>query len=314
MTQHVVVLAPSPQLTVTVEELEGQPDIHLHAGGQGIWQARMITSLGVPVVLCATFGGETGGVLRGLVTGPDIDVRSRDVRARNGAYVHDRRDGGRTPVVTAHADSLSRHEVDDLYEMTLVEGLRAGIAVLSAPTEDGVLPSSVYRRLTADLTSHDCRVVVDLSGERLDAALEGGPTVVKVSHEELVDDGRAENDELPALIGAARKIADSGVRAVIVSRAAEATLALVGDRTFLIESPALQTVDTKGGGDSMTAGVVAALAQGEEIEDALTLGAAAGAINVTRHGLGTGSGETIRALRDHVTLREIGPDGTESTS
>lgn len=56
MNGGVMVFAPSPQLTVTVEERGGEPDLHLHAGGQGVWQARMIASLGVPVTMCAARG------------------------------------------------------------------------------------------------------------------------------------------------------------------------------------------------------------------------------------------------------------------
>ncbi|HEY0450795.1 5'/3'-nucleotidase SurE [Actinophytocola sp.] len=94
MTDQVAVFAPSPQVTVTVEELEGRPDVHLHAGGQGFWQSRMITALGSPVTLCCAFGGETGQVLRHLMQVPGIEVRARAGTARNGAYVHDRRGGG----------------------------------------------------------------------------------------------------------------------------------------------------------------------------------------------------------------------------
>lgn len=42
-----------PELTVTVEDRNGVPDLHVHAGSQGVWQARMITSLGVRVSLVA---------------------------------------------------------------------------------------------------------------------------------------------------------------------------------------------------------------------------------------------------------------------
>lgn len=58
----VVVFAPLPVLTVTVEDRSGADDIHVHAGGQGVWQSRMLSSLGVPVVLCSALGGETGDV------------------------------------------------------------------------------------------------------------------------------------------------------------------------------------------------------------------------------------------------------------
>ena len=293
--------APSPELTVTVEELDGTPDIHIHAGGQGVWMSRMIESLGAEVVLCAALGGETGQVLRHLI---GVELRARDVAARNGGYVHDRRDGGRDQLVRMPADALSRHELDDLYEMTLVEALNAGVAVLSGPAEhDTPVPDSVYERLAKDLGGNGCRVIVDLSGDRLAAALAGGPSVVKVSHEEMVSDGLAKSDSLPDLAEGCREVAESGASAVVVSRAAEETLAWLDGKFYLVEVPDLSPVDTRGGGDSMTAGLAAGLAQGKSLEESLKLGAAAGAVNVTRHGLGTGSGDVVRELVERVRLR-----------
>ncbi|MER5266520.1 PfkB family carbohydrate kinase [Actinosynnema sp. NPDC002837] len=301
MPGRVAVFAPSPELTVTVEDLDGTPDIHIHAGGQGVWMSRMIESLGAEVVLCSALGGETGHVLRHLI---DVELKARDVAARNGGYVHDRRDGGRDQLVRMPADALSRHELDDLYEMTLIEALNAGVAVLSGPAEaDTPVPDSVYERLAKDLRGNGCDVVVDLSGERLAAALAGGPTVVKVSHEELVSDGLAESDSLPDLAEGCRRVAESGASAVVVSRAAEETLAWLDGTLHLVETPDLSPVDTRGGGDSMTAGLAAGLALGRSVEESLKLGAAAGAVNVTRHGLGTGSGDVVRALVDRVRLR-----------
>jgi 1-phosphofructokinase len=39
--------------------------------------------------------------------------------------------------------------------------------------------------------------------------------------------------------------------------------------------------------------------------EAITLGAAAGALNVTRHGLGTGDPEAIEKLRELVSVRSF---------
>ena len=62
-TERVAVLAPSPIVTVTVENAGGDgPEIHFHAGGQGFWVARMAARLGARVVLCAAIGGESGRV------------------------------------------------------------------------------------------------------------------------------------------------------------------------------------------------------------------------------------------------------------
>ncbi|MGW5055317.1 1-phosphofructokinase family hexose kinase [Actinokineospora sp. NPDC004072] len=302
----VVVFAPSPQLTVTVEAVGGQPDLHIHPGGQGVWQARMLAVLDVPVTLCGAFGGETGMVLRHLVGEGGIRVCGRDVAARNGAYIHDRRDGERDSLVEMPPDPLTRHELDDLYALTLREALAAGTAILGGVHDPRVAPPALYKRLTADLSELGCRVVVDLAGEYLAAAREGGPSVIKVSHEELLEAGAAEADTVPELVRAAHHLAETGAELVLVSRAGEPAIARTREGVLAIEVPSLHQVDTRGAGDSMTAAVTAALANGESMADALRLGGAAGALNVTRHGLGSGEGAAIRAIARQVRLVPVG--------
>jgi len=63
----VCVFAPSPLLTVTVEhDVHEFDQLHVHVGGQGLWIARMVRTLGMRPQLCAVFGGETGQVARYL--------------------------------------------------------------------------------------------------------------------------------------------------------------------------------------------------------------------------------------------------------
>jgi 1-phosphofructokinase len=57
----------------------------------------------------------------------------------------------------------------------------------------------------------------------------------------------------------------------------------------------------------MTAGVAAVLAQGGTLCDAVRTGAAAGALNVTRHGLGTGRIDAVQVLTERVKLTPV-PD------
>ncbi|OZM70427.1 phosphofructokinase [Amycolatopsis antarctica] len=306
MDKRVMVFAPSPQLTVTIENLGGDADLHIHAGGQGLWQARMVASLGVPVVLCAALGGETGTVLRHLIEADGIELVEETVLSRNGGYVHDRRDDQRTSIAEAPGDAISRHELDALYERTLLEGLRSETVLLSGPADGRTVPVEAYGRLAADLRANGCRVLADLAGERLDVVLAGGLDFVKVSHEELLDDGRAEADEPEQLVAAMHALRERGASSVLVSRADKPALALLhgdGDRVFEVEMPSLHPVDPRGAGDSMTAAVAASLTLGESLTDAIRLGAAAGALNVTRRGLGTSGGDGARELAERVELR-----------
>lgn len=306
MNRGVMVFAPSPQLTVTVEERGGEPDLHLHAGGQGVWQARMVASLGVPVTMCTALGGETGQVVGHLIAAEGIDLAAVQVDSRNGGYVHDRRDGRRTPLVQAPGDPLARHELDDLYEAALVRGLRADVAVLSGPADPRLVPAQVYRRLATDLMANGVCVLADLSGDALDAVVAGGPSFIKVSHEELLDDGRAASADRDDLVDAMHKLHGDGAGSVLVSRAAEPSLALLHESLHEVRVPPLVPVDTRGAGDSMTGAVAASIALGESWESALALGAAAGALNVTRRGLATGGGDSVRWLAGRVQLRQIG--------
>lgn len=306
MPPAVVVFAPSPLLTVTIEDRAGQPDIHVHAGGQGVWQARMITTLGVPVVLCAALGGEAGDVLEHLLPAEDVELRVVRVGTRNGGYVHDRRSDDREPIAEAPGGPLDRHEQDELYEVVLREGIVHGTAILAGPNSDQVIPASLYRRLATDLSANGCSVAADLAGERLDAVLAGGPAVIKVSHEELIADGRAESEEPAALVEAMKQLRADGAGTVIVSRAADPALALPadGEEVLEIRVPPLQPAEPRGAGDSMTAGVVASLVRGDPVREALRTGAACGALNVVRRGLGTGGEAAIRTLAERVELAE----------
>ena len=55
----------------------------------------------------------------------------------------------------------------------------------------------------------------------------------------------------------------------------------------------------------MVGAMAATLAQGRSLEEALRWGAAAGAANFLRHGLGTGSRDVVEDLLPRVELREL---------
>lgn len=307
MAERAFVFAPDPLLTVTVEAGGDGDEIHLHAGGQGFWVAQMIANLGVEVSLCGPFGGESGRVVRTLVDqGPGIRLRAIKTAGCNGVYVHDRRNGERVKVAETPPDPLGRHELDDLYGAGLVQGLEAEVSVLAGPGpwETPVIPPDTYTRLATDLRANGKAVIADLCGEPLQCALQGGLTLLKVSHEELINDGRVAEADEDELIEAMFTLQKEGADNVLITRAEEPALALVDGSVVTICPPVLSVVDHRGAGDSMTAGVAAGLAKGLDMLDALRLGAAAAALNVTRRGLATGDRREIERLANHIELEQ----------
>lgn len=299
------VFCPTPFVTVTVEDVSGSPDIHIHAGGQGVWVGRMLRALGVSPVLCMPCGGETGRLLGPLLEGESLAVRTVDSAGQTAAYVHDRTGGERTVIAQTEPAPLGRHEADELYTAMLELAARADVCVLCGPAADGVLPEDTYRRLPADIHALGTPLVADLSGKALRDALTGGLEVLKVSHKEVLADGWADDDSVPALRTAMERLHTAGAQAVVVSRAHEPALALIEGHLVSVHGPVLQRVDHRGAGDSMTAGFAAGVARRADWSEALRLGAAAGALNVTRHGLATGERSAIDALAERVTVTPV---------
>lgn len=302
----VCVFGASPLLTITIEaDAQGCPEVHVHAGGQGFWVARMVAELGVRVRLCGAFGGETGRFLPDMMREVGIDVLAAERAGANGAYLQDRRDGQRQQIVEAPATPLSRHDLDNLYSLTLAEAMESDVVVLSGTRSAEEMPAETYSRLASDAGRLGALVVGDLSGEPLQEAVDGGLTVLKASHEDLVSDGEAASEALPDLVETARRFARRGVRCMVISRADEPTLALLDGRLIQAEAPSLNAVEHRGAGDSMTAAIAAALARKAPFEQAIRLGVAAGAANVTRRGLATGHRQVIEQLAARVELREV---------
>ena len=304
----VMIFAPSPLLTVTIEDDAGGPDLHVHPGGQGVWQARMLRTFGRSVAICAALTGEVGRVVRHLLEDDGVEVHPVLREGRGAGYVHDRRGGERVVVAESAGEPLSRHELDELYALALREALDARIVLLSGPANEGILPDDVYRRLAADLSAAGRPPIVDLAGARLAAALEGGVRLAKVSDDELHAAGEATGESVAELVAAARRIRDAGARSVVISRAGRSTLLVDGDLAYAVSVPVMEEVDPRGAGDSFTAALVSALLDDEPVTEAVALGVAAGALNVTRHGLGSGDAEAIRRLRGRVTVEEWATD------
>lgn len=299
----IAVLSPAVYVSITIEHAEGGDDIHVHAGGQGIWVARMLHHLGHHPVACAPVGGETGHTLLGLIDDWDIDVHVVETLAETPAYVHDRRDGDRVELARSHPPTLRRHELDELYDRFLELALDARRCVVTGPEGSESPPPSFYRRLGKDLEATGIEVVADLHGDTLDAFLENGPiSALKVSSDDLVEDGRLdEHHEDDAVDQVSDELVERGVRNVVVSHGSS-ILATTHEGRFRVTGPELDPVDTRGSGDSMTAALASALAHGLDTEATLARAWAAGAANVTRHGLGSANATLIDQLTEFADV------------
>ena len=296
------VFGPNPLLSISVEQRAAEGDeIHIHAAGQGVWVTRMAGELGAAPVLCGLIGGEIGAVLRPLLEQLPGELRLVETTGPSGCYVNDRRGGERELVSLVASPPPSRHEVDDLFSATCAAALDAGVLAVCNPYPAETLPLDLYGSLVADARENGARVLVDLSSPRLDSALEGSPDLVKLNDWELAEfvSGPVEGAELRS---AAEELRRRGAGTVVVTRAGRPALVLREDGAWWLTPPHFDRGTREGCGDSMMGALAACFAEGRDWREALLIGAAAGAANFLRRGLGTGARQVIEDLSRQVEL------------
>jgi 1-phosphofructokinase len=299
---RVAVFAPHPLLSITIERRGDDDDVHVHAAGQGVWVARMAAELGAEPVLCGFAGGEPAVALVALLDRLPGEWRLTRTAAPTGCYVTDRRDGERRVVARAWATPPSRHELDDLVSATCAAALTSELLVVCNPFPGDSLPIDVYGRLVADVRQNGTPVLVDLSSPRLERALEGRPELVKLNDWELAEAVRGPVGTPAAMDAAVAYLRDLGARTVVVTRGADPCVVYREDEVWRLVPPRFERGAREGCGDAMMGALAACRARGLDWRSALATGAAAGAANFLRHGLGTGRRDVVEELARSVRL------------
>ena len=301
---RIAVFAPSPMLSVTIEARgEGRDDVHCHPAGQGVWLSRMAGELGAWPVLCSLIGGETGTVLEPLVERLPGERRLVRSHSSSGCYVTDRRSGEREVLAQAYVEPPSRHEADELVAATTAAAMESDVLAICNPYPGDAMPLDVYGNLVANARAAGVRVIADLSSPRLEPTAAAEPELVKLNDWELAAYVAGPVDTPQRLRAAAKKLRDLGARNVLVTRAGDPALALLGDEAWELVPPKLEAGSREGCGDTMMGAIAAALSWGSDLPEAMVLGAGAGAVNFLHHGLGTGSRREVEELAREVELR-----------
>jgi 1-phosphofructokinase len=298
----ITVFAPNPLVNITIEGRGATDDIHVHAGGQGVWVARTAGELGAEPILCSFIGGEPGELLRPLLDALPGERRLVETASPSGCAVVDRRGGGREMLASAWSEPPSRHEADDLVSATMAAALNSSALAVCNPWPGDLLPLEVYGTLVADARANGVPVLVDLSTPRLDSALDGGPDIVKINDWELAEYVCGPVDG-PRLRASAELLLERGAGAAVITRGGQPALAVNREGAWTIVPPRLERGFREGCGDSMLGAMAATIGAGEGFERALVLGAAAGAACFLRHGLGSAKRSVIEELAERVELR-----------
>ncbi|MCB2048389.1 MAG: 1-phosphofructokinase family hexose kinase [Novosphingobium sp.] len=268
----------------------------LFPGGGGINVARVLARLGRSVSCVYLAGGTTGPTFEALVAEHGLHAVPVPIAGttRIATTVHEARSGLEyrfTPPGPNVSEAEWRACIDRLEEM------EADWLIASGSLPEGV-PTDFYAHLAAQAARKGTRLVLDSSGEALRAGVAGGGVYMAKPNQDEFEKLTGRTFATPQAIGeAAREVVrTSGMIAIVVTLGNEGAVLATADHFEFCPALALETKSAVGAGDSFVAGMVHALAGGEDMADAFRLGMASGSAAILTAGTSLALREDIERL------------------
>jgi 1-phosphofructokinase family hexose kinase len=281
-------------------------------GGKGVNVARVLKTLGAPVIATGLAGGATGTRIVDQLT--QLSVLSDFVRigeeSRTNTAVIDPTTGEQTEI-NEKGPKVTPQEVELFVDKLLYLAKGASLCVFAGSLPRDV-DTDIYSFLIRELRKLNVTTVVDTDGDPLRRAVRAEPDVVSpniLEAEELV--GHEFNDDEDRTY-AVEEICEMGAREALMTmpdgcfarmhppHAPEPLVYRVRVRGGAIEPRA-----TVGSGDAFLAGYVASRYQNRPVEEALAFAVACGAESTQHLGAGLVDPDRVQRLLGEVDVERL---------
>jgi 1-phosphofructokinase family hexose kinase len=278
-------------------------------GGKGVNVARVLKTLGAPVIATGLAGGATGTRIVDQLT--QLSVLSDFVRigeeSRTNTAVIDPTNGEQTEI-NERGPKVSEREIELFTDKLLYLAKGASVCVFAGSLPRDV-DSDIYAHLIRELRRMGVFTVIDTDGDPLRRAVRAEPDVISpnvLESEELV--GHEFNDDEDRMI-AVREMCELGAHGAIMTMGdgcfAQLTVPDSPERVLFrvrVRPGAVEPRSTVGSGDAFLAGFVAARYQNRDISGALAFGVACGAESTQHLGAGLVDPDRVERLLGEIEV------------
>ncbi len=245
-------------------------------GGGGINVSRALAHLGCDSLAMYFGGGFNAHFFKKMLTEEKIQSLVVPVKTniRTNIIVVERSTGSQ------YRFGMVSHPVKDndwksfLRKLEKQSGYEYVVASGSLP--EGV-PLDFFARVSAIVKKSNAKLIVDTSGEALQAAVQEGVFMIKPNLNELSSLYGKEELKMDEAVFAAKSIINrKGCEVMVVSMGKNGGLLVTVDENFHVVPPDIEVKSTVGAGDSMVAGMVYAISKEMKWNDVLQYGIACG--------------------------------------
>ena len=254
-------------------------------GGGGINVSRALKKLGGSSLLLYTSGGFTGKKLDKLLAEEDLNKQAVEIEAETRENL----------IISEKASNLQYRfgmpgpKINDREYKEIFKTLKElkpfpDYLVISGSIPQGI-NSDIYAEMAELAKKRNARVIVDVSGPPLKSAVEEGVFLIKPNLGEFQDlVGKELENEEQIIDEALKLINNNSAQVVVVSIGAGGALLVTEKSAEFMRPPTVPIKSKVGAGDSMVAGIVLSLAQGESLKNSFFYGLAAGSAAVMTPG------------------------------
>jgi len=276
-----ITLNPALDKSITVPELVPEKKLRalsakVEPGGGGINISRALKKLGVASEAIILSGGYTGKTLEALLSKEQVAFTAieteGDTRENFVVFDEDKK--------LQYRFGMPGERVSD-QELGLLMQAIGNCAHVDYVVLSGSLPpgtsTTVFHEIAIIAQQLNAKLIVDTSGDGLKAAVKEGLYLIKPNLRELASLVGKEWIDMADVIVTARQVIVAGAcKAMAVSMGADGAMLITATEHYKAAAPQAPVLSTVGAGDSMVAGMLAALTKGWGWEQVLQYGVAAG--------------------------------------
>lgn len=274
-------------------------EVYYYPGGKGINVSRVLQRLGVKSTVLGFTGGFTGNYIADFlqqegiatdfidtneITRINVKIKSNEESELNGPG----------PNISLEQQKMLLTRINELKEDDWF--------VLAGSLPDSI-PHTFYNKIAEYCSKQGVRFVLDTSGPALKELIQTKPFLIKPNQHELGQLFDTDITDKTDAIHYATKLADYGVKNVIVSLGKDGAIMISGNKKWKAASPKGTAVNTVGAGDSLVSGFLASYLKNQDPAEAFQYGVAAGSATAFQTDLC--SKEDVASLVSEVNINQL---------
>ncbi|MCP3028185.1 1-phosphofructokinase [Halobacillus sp. A5] len=270
-----------------------------YPGGKGINVSRVMKRLGVSTTALGFIGEFTGQFITDFLDKETISHRF--VNTKDYTRINVKLKGDKESEINGPGPNVSEDQLSSLFQQ--IKSLQPEDIFILAGSVPSSLPKDFYSQIADICASKNVPLVADTSGDALKQLIGKPVYFLKPNDHELGELFNTEIETKEQAACYASKLVEKGTEHVVVSMGGKGAVYVSKEEQLFATVPHGKVKNSVGAGDSVVSGFIAAVSQGQSVNEAFRSGVATGSATAFQDDLC--HKEDADLLKDQIEISPI---------